>query len=420
MSSSLNVLLTPVGSGGDVYPYVGIGRELRRRGHRVTLLAAGQFRSAAEAADLEFVEYLSEAEFDRITENPDLWHQQRGIRLVFQLVVDAMPDAYQRLVDLYQPNRTVVVGHTLSFPARVFEETHDIRAATIHLAPATLRTLHLQPAYDPARDLTRMPKPLKRLMWWIVDRVMIDPYLSTGLNRWRRQLGLPPVSRPFKDWMNSPQGVIGLWPEWFGPTQPDWPPQARLAGFPLFDDADARPPSEALNRFISSGDAPVVFAPGTANQHAAPFFAAASEATARLGRRAVFLTAYPNQLPDPLPQHVHHEAYAPFSQVLPRCAGLVHHGGIGTCSQGLAAGIPQVVMPMGFDQPDNAVRLSRLGVGTWVRPRQFTGARLARALNELLDDPAVRGSCSRWREEIASSRTIPAVADLIEGGKKTT
>ena len=68
------------------------------------------------------------------------------------------------------------------------------------------------------------------------------------------------------------------------------------------------------------------------------------------------LTRYPEQLPPALPASVRHERYVPFSAILPRCAAIVHHGGIGTCAQALAAGIPQLVSPFGFDQPDNAVR----------------------------------------------------------------
>ena len=52
-------------------------------------------------------------------------------------------------------------------------------------------------------------------------------------------------------------------------------------------------------------------------------------------------------------------------------AALVHHGGIGSSAQALAAGVPQLVMPMAYDQLDNATRLKRLKVGDWLMPRTF-------------------------------------------------
>jgi UDP:flavonoid glycosyltransferase YjiC (YdhE family) len=111
---------------------------------------------------------------------------------------------------------------------------------------------------------------------------------------------------------------------------------------------------------------------------------------------------------------VRYEPYAPLSLVLPRCAALVHHGGIGTSAQGLAAGVPQLTMPMGFDQPDNATRLFRLGVGRWVRPGRFQGKTVAAALRDLLDNPRVAGACRHWADQITSTPAIGKTCDLLE------
>ena len=92
--------------------------------------------------------------------------------------------------------------------------------------------------------------------------------------------------------------------------------------------------------------------------------------------------------------------YVPFSQVLPRCAAIVHHAGIGTSAQALAAGIPQLTMPMGFDQPDNTTRLWRLGAARWVVPNRFNGERVANELAALLDDPRTSERCRHWAEEM--------------------
>ncbi len=107
------------------------------------------------------------------------------------------------------------------------------------------------------------------------------------------------------------------------------------------------------------------------------------------------MTRYPEQLPSALPPEIRHVAYVPFSQVLPRCKALVHHGGIGTVAQGLAAGVPQLVMAMSHDQPDNGYRLTRLGVGAYVYPKAFTAGRVADALARLTSSPEVASGVSR-------------------------
>ena len=69
-SESLNILLFPVGSAGDVYPHLGLGRALRDRGHRVTLLTSGYFRETAEREGFDFVDLIPEEEFLRLAGNP--------------------------------------------------------------------------------------------------------------------------------------------------------------------------------------------------------------------------------------------------------------------------------------------------------------------------------------------------------------
>jgi rhamnosyltransferase subunit B len=255
---------------------------------------------------------------------------------------------------------------------------------------------------------------LRRMLWWLVDRAVVDPAIVPEMNRFRRELGLRRMSRIFDAWVHSPQRVIGLFPDWFAPPQPDWPAQLRLTGFPLYDESDQHTLPPGLEQFLSSGTPPLVFTPGSANRAAGAFLRTAVDAATKLERRALLLTRYAEQVPQPLPPAVHHEAYVPFSRVLPRCGALVHHGGIGTSAQGLAAAIPQLIMPLAFDQPDNAARLEQLGVGRWVVPSRFTPDRVARALDLLLDDGRVHQRCRRWSEAVQAGNAMRDTCTLLE------
>jgi UDP:flavonoid glycosyltransferase YjiC (YdhE family) len=113
----------------------------------------------------------------------------------------------------------------------------------------------------------------------------------------------------------------------------------------------------------------------------------------RLGRRGLLLTRFPEQVPSPLPDGIRHFAYVPFSQAFPRSAAVVHHGGIGTTAQALAAAVPQLVMHMAHDQPDNAAHVLRLGVGRPISTKAFRGPAVAKALDALLHSPEVAKRC---------------------------
>ena len=212
----------------------------------------------------------------------------------------------------------------------------------------------------------------------------------------------------------APRLTIGIFPDWYGPPQPDWPRQTRLTGFILYDDEQTPDIDPEIEVFLAAGEPPIVFTPGTGNRQAPGFFEAAVKAVDLLGMRALLLTGYVEQLPADLPATVRHASYLPFSSVLPRSAAVVHHGGVGTCAQGLAAGIPQLTMPMGFDQPDNATRLRRLGVGTWLTPRKFTPSRLAKALETLLESPETAAACQKYRRMVRESDALHETCKLLE------
>jgi UDP:flavonoid glycosyltransferase YjiC (YdhE family) len=152
--------------------------------------------------------------------------------------------------------------------------------------------------------------------------------------------------------------------------------------------------------------------------HGRAFFAAAADACRRLGRRGIFLTKFPEQLPAALPPGVAHFAYVPLDVLLPRAAAFVHHGGVGSMSQALAAGVPQLVMPLAHDQFDNLARVRALGVGEGVGVSRFTGRRVARVLARLLTSDAVAKACrtvaARLTRRDGLDRAAAAVERFVE------
>ncbi len=208
--------------------------------------------------------------------------------------------------------------------------------------------------------------------------------------------------------------VLGLFPDWFGPPQPDWPTNTRLVGFPLWDTHAASELSRDVREFLATGDAPIAFSPGSANREAHQFFAAAVDACQRLGRRGILLTKYAEQLPANLPPSVRHFGFVPLSRLLPHTAAMVHHGGIGSCAQGLAAGVPHLVRPMAFDQFDNSRRLVRLGVAEEISVKAFRGPAIAAALNRLVTSAEVATNCRALAARCDGAASLTAACVALE------
>lgn len=408
----MNILLVTLGSHGDVHPFVGIGRALQRRGHSVTILTNPYFEPLIRSAGLRF-EGLSTAEmFCRWTDDPDIWHPQRGPQRVMAGVGETIREAYGRVVEIHA-RFDAVVGSSLSLGALVAAEQIGFPYATAHLSPICLRSLHQLPTLAGGINFSRFPMWFKRGFWNGADKWFIDPMIAPPLNELRADLGLPPVSSVIGHYWNAPRLTIGLWPSWFAAVQPDHPPQLRLAGFPLYDEADVTPLDESLDNWLHDGPPPIAFTPGSAMKHGRRFFEVAVDACAKIGCRALLLTRHPEQLP-PLPSHAKHVAYAPFSKLLPRVATLVHHGGIGTTAQCLRAGTPQLIMPMSHDQPDNAARCKKLGVADSISRSMFRPRAVAKKLRRLIDDASVRSNCQAVAAKFAGHDALETACLLIE------
>ncbi len=415
----MRVLIFALGSAGDVHPFLGVGRALAARGHAVTVAANGHFERAVTGSDLGFRPLGTAADYDRLCAQPHLWHPRKG--LVTVLKQGAEP-TYRPILDLVRelhvPGETVIVGSSLAFGARNARDLFGIPLVTVHLAPAVLPSLFRQPEIAAMPFRQSAPRFLRRLQWAFAGQVM-DRLVLPELNRFRRAHGLPPARRIFHDWWHSPDRTIALFPEWFAPRQPDWPPQVRHTGFPLFDEADLRPPPPGLEEFLAAGDAPVVFTPGSAMADCGAFFRGAVAALKAGRRRGILLTRFTANLPPDLPPEIKHFPYIPFSEILPRAAALVHHGGIGTCAQALKAGIPHLILPMAHDQHDNLSRIRELGVGDGLSPRRCHAAEIAARLDEILGNPGIRRNTREIAARFDPARWLAETCDLIETARFT-
>lgn len=411
----MKVILFTIGSHGDVHPFVGMGMELRRRGHRVVLITNEHFKPLVERAGLQFAQVGSDEKFREMLNDPDLWHPLKGFDAVFlRGVLPTLEEGFRAVQSEYIPGETVMAASSLGFAARVAQEKLNIPTATVHIQPAVIRTVYDAPRLPGVFLPSWLPRPLKRLAWAFADKMVIDRKVAPGLNAYRATHGLPPVKGILKDWWNSPDRIIGIWPEWYAPPQPDWPKQLRLAGFPLFDENEISPLSAELDAWLRAGEAPMAFTAGSAMAQAKDFFEESTRACAQMNRRGILLSRFEDQIPKDLPPTVRHVSYAPFSTLLPRCAALVHHGGIGTTAQALQSAIPQLIMPMSHDQFDNATRITRLGVGAEIERKLYQAEQIAPLLQNLSDSPKVRENCRSVASRFAGQNGLSMAADQIE------
>ena len=296
-------------------------------------------------------------------------------------------------------------------------------------ASTFLQPLGLFSAYDPP-VLPQAPflaalrflgpafhRALFRLAKWSV-RSWSEPW-----HRLRAEIGLLPSSTsPLFEGQNSPNLVLMMFSKLLADRQPDWPQRAVITGFPFYDrDGEAGMPSELI-RFLDAGPAPVVFTLGSSAVIDAGSFYDHSAAAAKLmGRRAVLLVGKDSRnRPASLPDDIVAFDYAPYSELFPRAAAIVHQGGVGTTAQAMRSGRPMLVMPCGHDQPDNADRMTRLGIARSISRRRYIPARTAAELRHLLDQVGYSQRAAVVGEQVRQEDGVRAACDALEAMLQTT
>jgi UDP:flavonoid glycosyltransferase YjiC (YdhE family) len=321
---------------------------------------------------------------------------------------------YADLLAATQGADLLVVGELL-YVAPLVAAARGIPWANVILAPTSFLS-----ACDPC-VLAPVPRlfALRRLGRWpyrlifALGRVVTRRW-SAPLAVFRKELGFPAGANPVFDAKHSPYLTLALFPEFFAASQPDWPSRTVQTGFPFFAQSIRPDVARRLEAFLAAGEPPLVFTLGSSViEIARDFFERAAEVAVRLGRRAILLTGR-NPAPSGLPDTVLALDYAPLDRVLPGAAAAVHQGGIGTCAEALRWGVPSLVIPFGFDQPDNAERLRRLGVAAVLPRPRFSPRRLGAALREVLESPEMQARARKLAGAIRASEDLERSVDALE------
>jgi UDP:flavonoid glycosyltransferase YjiC (YdhE family) len=243
----------------------------------------------------------------------------------------------------------------------------------------------------------------------------MSTYKAKAVTAFRDELGIEDYGNPMFEGQHSPTLVLALFSKVFAQRQTDWPKQTEITGFCFYDgNHDTAIPME-LTRFLENGPPPIVFTLGSSAVWVArDFFQESIQAAKRLGRRAVLLIGDERNLPHSLPEGIIALDYVPYQSLLPKACAVVHHGGVGTTSQGLLAGVPALIVPFAFDQADNAEHARKAGTSRTLYRDKYFAPRVADELDHLLRQPSYASRVLAVSRELQQENGPARAADLIE------
>ncbi len=418
MNARGRILLTTFGSYGDIHPFMAIAMELRTRGYQVVLATFELYREKIEGVGINFCpirpalpppRQQDQEMMDRIME------PRSGPKfLIEEVIFPSLRESYEDLLRAAE-NTDLLVTHPITFAGPLVARKLRLPWISTILAPMSFVS-----AYDP---------PVPPVWPWLVKLRALGPsfmkalldlmkksYAPEPLTRLRDELGISDYGHPVFEGQHSPYLVLALFSSLFAKPQPDWPPQTRITGFPFYDGShEIEMPGELID-FLEEGSAPIVFTLGSSAVWVAQdFFHQSIAAAKHLGRRAVLLIGDERNLPsESLPAEIIAVNYAPYESLLPRASAMVHHGGIGTTSQGLRAGIPTLIVPFAFDQSDNAAHAERLGSSRTLYRKHYVAARVAKELDRLLSNPQYGARAKEVGVHLRNENGAKVACDLIE------
>lgn len=379
----MRVLLSTIGSRGDVQPLVVLALQLRALGQEVRLCVPPDFQDWIESLGMPVTPIGPELRSTgkaNPSAAPPTPEQRR------QMTDATIATQFETITAAAQGCDIIVGATALQIAAPSVAERMGIPYVFAAYCPAVLPSPHHAPPILRMPGDTTAPAPADYAELWARDAERFNALFGAALNSHRASLGLSPV-RDVRSYIFTDRPWLAA-----DPTLAPWPDPADEAVFQTgaWILPDERPLSPELEAFLDAGEPPVYF--GFGSIRAPEDLSRVMITSARaLGRRAIVYRGWADlSLVDNEPDclainEVNQQA------LFKRVKAVVHHGGAGTTTAAARAGAPQVVIPQHYDQHYWAQRVHHLGIGAAHAPVAPTTGSLTSALRHALQpDVAAR------------------------------
>jgi len=400
----MRILLSTIGSRGDVQPLVALGLQLKELGQDVRMCVPPDFREWIEGLGMTVTPIGPEL---RSTAKANPMAARPTPQQIRQMMEGTVATQFVTITTAAQDCDLIVGATALQVAAPSIAESMGVPYFFAAYCPAVLPSPHHAPPVLPGLG----DKPVTMTDYselWAKDAERWNMQWKDILNPQRERLGLEPVSDvrshilTKQPWLAS-DPALGLWPDTADES-------AFQSGAWFMKDERLLDPE--LEAFLNAGDPPIYFGFGSIR---APeeFSRVTIETARRLGRRTILLRGWADlSLVDSEPDciaigEVNHQA------LFKRVAAIIHHGGAGTTHAATRGGAPQVVIPQHYDQHYWAGRVQQLGIGTAHISTTPTFDSLTSALEKVLQSD-VTARAKSIADEIRTDGTLVAARRLLD------
>jgi sterol 3beta-glucosyltransferase len=413
----MKITILTYGSRGDIQPFLPLSLGLMESGHSVILAAPLRFQNLIEGYRITYAPLAGDPEeLSRRLNNSGY----NPIKLMRELIDHAINIGAEVLRQTEEACKDAdLIIHTF---------THAVGAHTL-AREKNIPDLHIQtfPIFTPTGDypnvslpdlgiraLNRLSHTLSAQITWWTSR--------SGFEQVRRKAGLPKrkLFWPFRD--NPPRlrtPILNAWSPVILPPSSDWSPRVHTTGYYFFPFDESYKPPDVLDSFLKAGKPPVCISFGSmVNKDAERIDGIVGQALKQTKQRGIILSGW-GGVKDRSAEDLLYLDAAPHDWLLPRCNMIIHHGGAGTTSAGLRAGIPNIVVPFMADQPFWGRRVHAIGAGPKsILVKKLSVQALTQAILEAESD-AIRECAQVIGQEIRGEEGVKNAVTWIESYAST-
>ena len=398
-----------------------LGLGLKDAGCQVKIASHSTFRGLIEGRGFEFAP-LSVDPRAVVESLARSGNSASGVMKGFKRVVEpALYEAAQEAIAATENAEGLLIS-SAAFLGYDVADARGLPAVGLEMAPLIAPTKHFPNALMPAavgfeKGIFGAAGALyNRSSHFAASQLLWQPFRKT-INRIRSELfSLRP--HPFLGPLLNPRQNRRLqlygWSNELLPEPPDWDKDRRVTGYWFLNPGEGWSPPGDLAEFLGSGPPPVCMGFGSSYiENAAQIAEVFAKTLSGLGQRGILLSGW-GQLRGKTPYHnVLEIEEAPYSWLLPRTRGFVHHASAGTTHAALRAKIPSVAVPSYGDQLLWGRLLSRAKTAPApIQRSKLSAEHLARAVSRIIADPRLASAASQLGEKVERENGVDRAVDL--------
>lgn len=409
----MKVCFFTLGTRGDVQPYVALGKELIREGHKAVICVGESFRQLVESNGIGFVPTTSD--LMSIAATPEgkaiLEHPLKNIKLALRYSQEVINPAYRKTLEEFYAaayDADIIVYHPKALGAVDISLKLGIPCVCMPPVPVTYPVGEFP---NPAVTTKNLGKWLNKATY-LFNKMAENSQIDL-INDFRTKvLQLPERKAGLYTYTDGSREIPTVYPlsKALFPEVNSWDGHVFLPGF-FFLDSEGETIPEEVEQFLEAGTPPVAVTFGSMPLAQPNIFLEKLRAALEMsGNRAVILTGNSGMVCES--DHLICTVTDVLHTVLfPHVKGVLHHGGVGTMAAALREGKPQMIIPFSVDQPFWAKRLYQLGYSLKPeREKEVSGTTLAQAFLQMDDADAIR----RAEEIAAIIKNENALADTVK------